>query len=112
MNYRAKVWLNGRLLGEHEGAYLPFELSPLGLARKGVNRLVVRVDNRRGRGDVPRGGDRANGRPGGGWWNYGGILREVYLRRFEAVDVESRPRSHRDRRVAAAGVAPVPRPGS
>ncbi len=89
VNYRAKVWLNGRLLGEHEGAYLPWELSPLGLARKGVNRLVIRVDNRRGRGDVPRGGDRANGRPGGGWWNYGGILREVYLRRFEAVDVES-----------------------
>jgi beta-glucuronidase len=89
VNYRAKVWLNGVLLGEHEGAYLPWELSPSGLARKGVNRLVVRVDNRRGRGDVPKGGDRANGRPGGGWWNYGGLLREVYLRRFEAVDVES-----------------------
>jgi beta-glucuronidase len=25
VNYRARVWLNGRSLGAHEGAYLPFE---------------------------------------------------------------------------------------
>jgi beta-glucuronidase len=89
VNYRAKVWLNGELVGEHEGAYVPWEVPTLGLSRTGVNRLVIRVDNRRGRGDVPKGGDRANGRPGGGWWNYGGLLREVYLRGFERVDVEA-----------------------
>lgn len=89
VNYRAKVWLNGELVGEHEGAYVPWEVPTLGLTRTGVNRLVIRVDNRRGRGDVPKGGDRANGRPGGGWWNYGGLLREVYLRSFEGVDVEA-----------------------
>ena len=89
VNYRAKVWLNGVLLGEHEFAYVPFELPTTGLVRDGVNRLVVRVDNRRTRADIPRGYERPNGRPGGGWWNYGGILREVYLRKFEGVDVES-----------------------
>ncbi len=89
VNYRAKVWLNGVLLGEHEFAYVPFELPTTGLVRNGVNRLVVRVDNRRTRADIPRGYERPNGRPGGGWWNYGGILREVYLRKFEGVDVES-----------------------
>jgi beta-glucuronidase len=89
VNYRAKVWLNGVLLGEHEFGYVPFELPTTGLARRGVNRLVVRVDNRRTRADIPRAYERSNGRPGGGWWNYGGILREVYLRRFEGVDVES-----------------------
>src|SRR6185312_2578367 len=26
--------------------------------------------------------------PGGGWWNYGGILREVYLRPVDRVDLE------------------------
>jgi beta-glucuronidase len=95
VNYRAKVWLNGELVGTHEGAFVPFEVPTRGLARTGVNRLVIRVDSRRGRGDVPRGGDRANGRPGGGWWNYGGLLREVYLRRFERVDIESVRVRHR-----------------
>ena len=89
VNYRARVWLNGEPVGEHEGAFVPWEVPTLGLSRTGVNRLVIRVDNRRGRGDVPRGFDRANGRPGGGWWNYGGMLREVYLRSFEGVDVEA-----------------------
>ena len=49
VNYRAKVWLNGVLLGEHEFGYVPFELPTTGLVRDGVNRLVVRVDNRRTR---------------------------------------------------------------
>lgn len=89
VNYRATVWLNGTLVGTNDKPYLPFELPTTGLARTGPNRLVIRVDNRRGPDDVPRGGDRANGRPGGGWWNYGGLLREVYLRGFEGVDVES-----------------------
>jgi beta-glucuronidase len=46
----------------------------------GVNRLIVRVDDRRGPGDLPPG-------PGGGWWNYGGINQEVYLRSVQAVDM-------------------------
>ncbi len=89
VNYRARVWLNGVLIGEHEGAHVPFELPTTGLVRSGINRLVIRVDSRRTNADVPRGYERPNGRPGGGWWNYGGLLREVYLRSFEAVDVES-----------------------
>jgi beta-glucuronidase len=79
VNYRASVWLNGRLLGTHAGAYLPFELDLNGL-RAGVNRLVVRVDDRRAGGDLPPG-------PGGGWWNFGGLLREVYLRAVQGVDI-------------------------
>jgi len=89
INHRATVWLNGQLIATHEGPYIPFEAEVPARARRGPNLLVVRVDNRRDRSDVPRGYDRANGRPGGGWWNYGGILREVYLRRFEGVDVEA-----------------------
>jgi beta-glucuronidase len=79
VNYRASVWLNGRLLGSHAGAYLPFELDLVGL-RKGVNRLVVRVDDRRSPSDLPPG-------PGGGWWNFGGLLREVYLRAVQSADL-------------------------
>lgn len=79
VNYGAQVWLNGRLLGAHVGANLPFEFDLTGL-RRGVNRLVVRVDNRVLAGQLPPG-------PGGGWWNYGGILREVYLRSVAGVDI-------------------------
>ncbi len=81
VNYRATVWLNGHQIGTHAGAYLPFELDLHGL-RAGVNRLVVRVDSRKGPDDLPPG-------PGGGWWNFGGILREVYLRRVARVDIQS-----------------------
>jgi beta-glucuronidase len=95
VNYRATVWLNGKPLGSHIGAYLPFELKARGVRRRGVNRLVVRVDSRRGPLDVPSLAVRRDGRFVGGWWNYAGILREVYLRRvrtFDLADVLVRPR--------------------
>ena len=80
VNYRATIWLNGHRLGYHTGAYLPFEfdLNP----RPGVNRLVIRVDDTRGLGDIPPG-------PTGGWWNFGGLLREVYLRSVQRADLQT-----------------------
>jgi beta-glucuronidase len=95
VNYRATVWLNGRLIGRHSGAYLPFELAATSLRRGAVNRLVVRVDSRRSELDVPSLAQRSDGRFVGGWWNYTGILREVYLRRVERLDFSNvlvRPR--------------------
>jgi beta-glucuronidase len=80
VNYRATVYLNGKEVGEHTGAYLPWEL-PLRGVKKGVNRLVVRVDNVRQPFDFPPSGFNTTGQPVGGWWNYGGITREVYLRK-------------------------------
>ena len=56
--------------------------------RTGTNRLVVRVDSRRGAADFPPAGISQTGVPAGGWWNYSGILREVYLRRVDTVDFE------------------------
>jgi beta-glucuronidase len=88
VNYRARVFLNGREIGRHEGAYVPFELPASSIRRGRVNRLVVRVDSRRRNTDIPAARKQQNGRPGGGWWNYGGILREVYLRRVDRVDLE------------------------
>jgi beta-glucuronidase len=86
VNYRAWVWLNGRRIGSHVGAYLPFELVARRLKRQGTNRLVVRVDSRHGSLDVPSVGVRKGGPYVGGWWNYAGLLREVYLRRVEKLD--------------------------
>jgi beta-glucuronidase len=78
VNYDATVWLNGRQVGHHNGAYLPFEF-PIKV-RDGVNRLIVRVDNRRNPSALP---------PSNGalWWNFGGIQREVYLRSVQRADL-------------------------
>ncbi len=91
VNYRTQVWLNGKRVGRHTGAYLPFELRipNRALNRKGMNRLVVRVDNRRLAADFPPSGLTGSGDPAGGWWNYGGLLREVYLKRVDRVNISS-----------------------
>jgi beta-glucuronidase len=105
VNYRAKVWLNGTFLGSHAGAYLPFELRAR-TAHRGRNRLVVRVDSRRRPYDIPPLSERGSGFEGG-WWNYNGILREVYLRKVRKLDIEHafvQPRLRCRRCVAKVGV--------
>ncbi|HEX8123562.1 MAG TPA: glycoside hydrolase family 2 TIM barrel-domain containing protein [Solirubrobacteraceae bacterium] len=89
VNYRTRAWVNGKEVGRNTGAYLPFELRvpPSALKRRGTNRLVVRVDNVRRSFDLPPAGFSRTAVPTGGWWNYGGIIREVYLRRVEKVAI-------------------------
>src|SRR4051812_43645228 len=92
VNYRARVWLNGREVGANTGAFVPFELPLSGLSRRATNRLVVRVDSRRKPTDLPPS-------TGGGWWNWSGILRDVHLQKvdtlaFRDVLVRPVPRSH------------------
>jgi beta-glucuronidase len=94
VRYRATVWLNGKLVGRHAGAYIPWELRARSLKRTGVNRLVVRVDNHTRTNDIPPARLTLEGAPNGGWWNYGGILGDVYLRRVQSLDfsrVQVRP---------------------
>lgn len=79
VNYYATVFLNGVQIAQHEAASIPFEV-PLTNLQRGVNHLVIRVDSRRDRTSMPPG-------PTGGWFNYGGILREVYLRPVNDVDI-------------------------
>jgi beta-glucuronidase len=86
VNYRARVWLNGRPVGENKGAYVPFEIPMAGVKARGTNRLVVRVDSRRFPTDFPPSGLNAAGTPLGGWFNYGGLIREVYLRKVDTID--------------------------
>ena len=88
VNYRVTAWLNGHRLGSHTGAYLPFELDLHAVRRTGLNRLVVRVDSRRKPTDFPPATFRDDGTPLGGWWNYSGILREVYIRRIDRVALQ------------------------
>jgi beta-glucuronidase len=88
VNYRATVWLNGTRIGRHAAGFIPFTLPLSALRRGGVNRLVVRVDNRRLPTDFPPTTYTRTNEPLGGWWNYGGIVREVYLERVDRVDFE------------------------
>ncbi|HAQ56935.1 MAG TPA: beta-galactosidase [Acholeplasmatales bacterium] len=69
----ADVWLNGNVVGSHEGGFTPFsfDLTPY-LNPSGSNRLVVRVDSREIK-DVPPFGHVVD------YLCYGGIYREVAL---------------------------------
>jgi beta-glucuronidase len=80
VNTSATVWLNGNEIGSHTGAHLAFELPARGI-RSGENTLLVRVQGRASRNDIPPAGRER------GWWNYGGILREVYLREVSELDL-------------------------
>ena len=88
VSYRGRYWLNGVRIGSSRGAHLPVELRipRSALKRGGVNRLVVRTENVRKRTDLPPSGQTRTAVPTGGWWNYGGLLREVYLKRVDGVD--------------------------
>jgi beta-glucuronidase len=88
VNYRATVYLNGRLLARHEGASIPFEVDLTHALRRGTNQLLVRADSHRSLTTIPPLKTMTNGLPSGGWWNYGGILREVYLRPVDGVDMQ------------------------
>jgi beta-glucuronidase len=87
VNYRATVYLNGRLLARHEGGYIPFEVDLAPALKRGTNSLVIKADSRRNLETLPPLKNQSNGLPSGGWWNYGGLLREVYLRRAYKVDM-------------------------
>jgi beta-glucuronidase len=71
VNYNSSVWVNGKLAGRNEDAFLPFEFPVDGLLRFGENNLiVVRVDNKRHPAQLPTSEY---------WYGQGGILREVKL---------------------------------
>lgn len=70
-NYTARVYLNGKLVGEHEGGFTPFSFEVTGLLRAGQNNLTVGVDSTPTPEGVPP--------PVTDWENYGGVTRPVRL---------------------------------
>ena len=83
VRYVADVWLNGHYLGYHEGGDTPFALDATSaLVPATINTLVVRVDN-------PEWGTRDDIVPWGlaDWWNYGGIVGDVWLEATPALSV-------------------------
>ena len=70
-NYLAAVYLNGEELSEHEGGFTPFDFEITDRIRTRGNFLVVKINNTRGKDQVPT--------TNTDWWNYGGITRPVTL---------------------------------
>jgi beta-glucuronidase len=71
VNRKARVFLNGELIGEHEGGFTPFNVEITARLRHGGNSLVVQVDSTRDRDAIPT--------LMTDWWNYGGITRPVRI---------------------------------
>lgn len=81
VNYQADVYLNGKKLGSHKGGFTAFQFEiPDAALREKDNFLVVKVDNKRHKDEVPT--------VNTDWWNYGGITRDVMLVETPAAFVE------------------------
>jgi len=81
VNYEAYVYLNGKLLGRHEGGFTPFNYDVTDFIKDGENFLIVKVDNKRKKANVPT--------QIFDWWNYGGITRDVYIIETDDVYIEN-----------------------
>lgn len=77
--YHARVWLDGKFLGEHEGGYSPFSFLVKNL-QPGIYPLVVKVNNRTSRVTLPK--------IDSDWFPYGGITRPVYAERVNDAHIE------------------------
>jgi beta-glucuronidase len=70
VNYSCAVYLNGKEAGRHEGGYTEFLVDVSGLLAPGKNHILIKVDNRSSLIKWP---------PCLGYFNYGGIHRDVTL---------------------------------
>lgn len=80
VNYDAKVYVNGKFAGSHVGGYTPFNFDVTSLLVDGNNFVVVKVDNKRHKDNVPT--------VNMDWWNYGGITRDVALAQVPNTYIE------------------------
>lgn len=70
-NFRTEVFLNGQVIGAHDGGYVPFSFDVTDKLKDGENVVIVKVDNRLSDSSVPT--KRTD------WWPYGGLTRDVML---------------------------------
>ncbi len=89
-NYAATVWVNGKLVGKHEGGHLPFAFDiSAQVVYDAPNRITIQVENLLKANRVPTGGDGVPGLIGGilsnypkanfDFFPYGGLNRAVWL---------------------------------
>ena len=81
INYEAIVYINGKLLGKHEGGFTPFNYDVTDKIINGENFVIVKVDNKRKPENVPT--------LIFDWWNYGGITRDVFIVETDEVYIQN-----------------------
>ncbi|MBD1382969.1 beta-glucuronidase [Metabacillus arenae] len=87
--HKAKVFINGKLVVEHKGGFLPFEAELYGYLQSGKNRLTVAVDNIVDETTLPVGfykedeiegvGKVIKNQPNFDFFNYAGLHRPVKI---------------------------------
>ena len=80
-NYIVDVWVNGQWIGYHEGGYTPFLLDITSALLPGQDNVIaIRVDN-------PEWDSRLDIVPAiaSDWWNYTGVIQDIYLERLPEV---------------------------
>ncbi|MGG3449058.1 beta-glucuronidase [Domibacillus aminovorans] len=87
--HQAKVYVNGELVVEHSGGFMPFEADLKGYLQSGKNRLTVAVDNildettlpvgKYVERDVPGVGKVIRNQPNFDFFNYAGLHRPVKI---------------------------------
>ena len=88
--YQSKVWLNGALLGMHEGGFTEYWFDISSKLKPGENYIAVELDNRPTAQTIPGTANRDRGK-WYDWYHYGGIVRDVWL----SVDGEDFVRSQK-----------------
>jgi beta-glucuronidase len=70
-NYRARVFINGQHICDHEGGFTPFDCDATAALKPGKNFAVIAVDDTRLADGIPT--------LKTDWYNYGGLTRDVSL---------------------------------
>jgi len=70
-NFTTKVFINGSIVGEFKGGYVPFNFNISKFLKEGENILLVQTDNTLDKSSVPT--QKTD------WWPWGGIVGDVYI---------------------------------
>ncbi|MFP4547402.1 MAG: glycoside hydrolase family 2 protein [Fidelibacterota bacterium] len=79
-NYKAEVYLNAQKLGTHKGGFTPFNFEITDIVKEKDNFVVVKVDNKRKKEEVPT--------VNTDWWNFGGLTRDVKIIEVPATFIQ------------------------
>ena len=81
VNYDCHVYVNTKHVCHHIGGFTPFNIDVTDQLKEGENVVIVKVDNKRHKDNVPT--------QIFDWWNYGGITRDVMLVNVAPIYIEN-----------------------